>query len=226
MVGDLTADEIAAVRAASTSMEKVFNQASRRLAGLLANPFNLNLAGELISADKDVSQIRTRLDLLTRFWQLRVIDAPDGRMRQRVIQTLVGSMVAARSQQATDSQLSESALLTILDDLLHGGVLRESPTSRWAASRPVGFAHPVLFDYATAIIALGDTRAPDSVADSLDADPDLAMVLRPSLDYRLAIAWHDDPSRTSYWRLALRLAAQHSATCWPPPRPRPWQPTS
>jgi hypothetical protein len=51
---------------------------------------------------------------------------------------------------------------------------------------------------------------PDSVADILDADPDLAMVLRPSLDYRLAIAWHKDPSRTCYWRLALGLAAQRS----------------
>jgi hypothetical protein len=76
-----------------------------------------------------------------------------------------------------------------------------------AAHRPIEFAHPVLFDYATAIIALGDIRVPDSVADRLDADPDLAMVRRPGLDYRLAIVWHDDRSRTDYWRLCLRLAA-------------------
>lgn len=210
VVGDLTAEEIATVRAASPSMQKVFDQAGDRLAGLLANPFNLNLVGELIGADMDVSQVRSRPDLLTRFWRLRVVDAPDGRVRQRVLRALVVSMVAARSQQADDSQLGESAMLNILDDLLRDGVLRESPASRWAASRPLGFAHPVLFDYAAAIIALGDVGVPESVADSLDADPDLAMVLRPSLDYRLAITWHDDQSRTSYWRLALRLAAQRS----------------
>ena len=38
------------------------------------------------------------------------------------------------------------------------------------------------------------------------APPDLTMVMRPSLDYRLPIASHNDPSRASYWRLALRLA--------------------
>ncbi|RLK24445.1 hypothetical protein DER29_2356 [Micromonospora sp. M71_S20] len=210
LVGDLTAEEIATVRGASPSLDKVFDQADDRLAELLANPFNLNLVGELISADLDVSQIRSRLDLLTRFWRLRVLDAPDGRVRQRVLQTLVASMVTARSQQASDAQLGEAAMLTVLDGLLRDGVLRESPTSPWAASRPLGFAHPVLFDYAAAIIALGDLSVPGSVADSLDKDPDLVMVLRPSLDYRLGIAWHADPSRASYWRLALRLAAQQS----------------
>jgi hypothetical protein len=210
VVSDLTAEEIETVHAASPSMQQVFDQAGDELAGLLANPFNLNLVGELISADTDIAQVRSRLDLLTRFWQLRVVDAPDGRVRQRVVQSLIVSMVATRSQQASDAQLHDSAMLTVLNDLLRDGVLRESPTSQWAPSRPVGFAHPVLFDYAAAIIALGDVTVPDSVAHALDADPDLTMVLRPSLDYRLAMAWHNDPSRKSYWRLALRLAAQRS----------------
>jgi hypothetical protein len=210
VVNDLTAEEMATVHAASPSIRQVFDQAGDDLAALLANPFNLNMVGELVGANMDISQIRSRLDLLTRFWQLRVDNVPDGRVRQRVVRRLVGSMVAARSQHADDSQLDDSGMLTALDDLLRDGVLTESPASRWAPSRPVGFAHPVLFDYAAAIIALGDVTGPDSVAHILDADPDLAMVLRPSLDYRLAIAWHNDPSRTSYWRLALRLAAQRS----------------
>jgi hypothetical protein len=119
-------------------------------------------------------------------------------------------MIVARSQQVRDSQLHESAMLAALDGLLHDGVLREGTAGRWAASRPIGFAHPVLFDYAAATVALGDLTVSDSLVERLDADPDLAMLLRPSLDYRLAIAWHDDSSRTSYWRLALRLAAKRS----------------
>jgi hypothetical protein len=210
VVSELTAGEIATVHAASPSIRQVFDQAGDDLAGLLANPFNLNLVGELVTADMDTSQIRSRLDLLARFWQLRVVDGADGRVRQRVVRSLIGSMVAARSQQADDSQLDDSGMLTALEGLLRDGVLRESPASRWAPSRPVEFAHPVLFDYAAAVIALGEVTVPDSVAHILDADPDLTMVLRPSLDYRLAIAWHNDPSRTSYWRLALRLAAQRS----------------
>jgi hypothetical protein len=182
LVGDLTAEEIVTVRAASPSVDKLFDHAGDRLTALLANPFNLNLAGELVSAEVDVSRIRSRLDLLTRFWQLRVTDAPDGRVRQRVVQTLVGSMIVARSQQVRDSQLHESAMLAALDGLLHDGVLREGTAGRWAASRPIGFAHPVLFDYAAATVALDDHMVSDSLAESLDADPNLAMLLRPSLE--------------------------------------------
>ena len=210
VVNDLTAEEIETVFAASPSMQEVFDQASDDLAGLLANPFNLNLVGDLISADANISHVRSRLDLLTRFWRLRVVDAPDGRVRQRVVQSLIASMVEVRSQQASDAHLDDSAMLNVLEDLLRDGVLRESPANQWAPSRPVGFAHPVLFDYAAAINALGDVTVSDSVVDVLDADPDLSMVLRPSLDYRVAIAWHNDLSRASYWRLALRLAAQRS----------------
>lgn len=210
VVNDLTAEEIATVCAASPSIRQVFDRANDDLAGLLANPFNLNLVGELISADTDISQVRSRLDLLTRFWRLRVVDASDGRVRQRVTKSLITAMVEARSQQINDAHLDDSAMLTVLENLLRDGVLREGPTNQWAPSRPVGFAHPVLFDYAAAINALGDVTVSDAVADVLDADPDLSMVLRPSLDYRLAIVWHSDPSRRSYWRLALRLAAQRS----------------
>jgi hypothetical protein len=156
VVSDLTAEEIATVHAASPSMKQVSDEAGDDLAGLLANPFNLNLVGELVDANMDISQIRSRLDLLTRYWQLRVDDAPDRRVRQRVVRSLIGSMVTARSQQADDSQLDDSGMLTALEDLLRDGVLRESPASPWAPSRPVEFAHPVLFDYAAAINALGD----------------------------------------------------------------------
>ena len=108
VVSDLTAGEIATVHAASPSIRQVFDQAGDDLAGLLANPFNLNLVGELVGANMDISQIRSRLDLLTRFWQLRVVDAPDWRVRQRALQSLVVAMVAARSQQSDDSQLDDS----------------------------------------------------------------------------------------------------------------------
>ena len=60
------------------------------------------------------------------------------------------------------------------------------------------------------MLALGDLEQPGSLADVLDGDPDLAMTVRPSLEYRLGDAWAADPSRREYWHLALRLAGKDS----------------
>jgi hypothetical protein len=209
VVGDLSSDEFATVATGSPVLEAVLQGADERLSALLANPFNLNLLGELIEADQDVdvSKISNRLDLLAAYWRLRVGSAHNHRTRRQVLRALVTTMVAGRTQQANDSCITDSGMLSVLDDLLHDGVIQERPGTRWSPSRPVGFSHPVLFDYAAAILALGDISEAESLAEALDADPDLAMVLRPSLDLRLAMAWHDDRSRTNYWRLGLRFSA-------------------
>jgi hypothetical protein len=87
-VGDLSPDELVAVHAASPALQAVARNAGHRLSGLLANPFNLSLVGELLTADLDVMRIRNRLDLLRRYWNLRVNDAPSGRARTRVLRGL------------------------------------------------------------------------------------------------------------------------------------------
>jgi hypothetical protein len=74
--------------------------------------------------------------------------------------------------------------------------------------RSISFVHPVLFDYAAALTVLGDPRSPDSLTAALDTDPDLAIIVRPSLDYRLAIIWHTDPDRQPFWKTALRLTTR------------------
>jgi hypothetical protein len=206
LVGDLSPDELATVHAASPSLQTVTHHAGHRLRALLTNPFNLSLVGDLLTAGLDVSRIRSRLDLLARYWNLRVTGTSDGRIRARVLKILVTAMVAQRSQESDDEPLTDAGMLPALDDLLRDGVLRELRAAPWATHRPIGFAHPVLFDYAVALNALGDLRASDSLLGVLDTDPDLVMTVRPSLDYRLAIVWHDDPSRTGFWRLALRLS--------------------
>ncbi len=212
VVGNLTSEDIATVRSSGPAMRRILDTPSDRLSELLSNPFNLNLVGELIKAepDMDFSRVGSRLDLLDRYWRLRVREAPQGRVRQQVLRELVRAMVKARSQHTRDHVLNDSGMLTVLGDLLHDGVLREVSASRWSQDSLIGFAHPVLFDYAASITTLGDTNVAISIADALDADPDLSMVLRPSLDYRLAIAWHGDPTRAEYWLLALRLMADHS----------------
>lgn len=65
----------------------------------------------------------------------------------------------------------------------------------------------MLFDYAVAVLALGDTQQPGSLAGVLDEDPNLAITVRPSLVFRLAIEWAADSTRRAFWHLALRLAS-------------------
>jgi hypothetical protein len=67
----------------------------------------------------------------------------------------------------------------------------------------------VLFDYAVAVLALGETLQLGSLAEVLDEDPNLAITVRPSLGYRLAIEWAADATRRAFWHLALRLASRH-----------------
>ncbi|MFI5955370.1 hypothetical protein [Cryptosporangium sp. NPDC051539] len=207
VVGALTSTDVAVIRESSPAMDTMFARNGDRLRGLLTNPFNLNLVGELLSANVDISAVRSRLDLLHSYWRLRVSGRHDGRMRHRVLQHLVRAMVAEKVQQVDDSHLQDSSL-QVLSDLLRDGVLRETAPNQWIVTPAIGFTHPVLFDYAAAIIALGDIDHADSLADALDAHPDYALLLRPSLDYRLAIAWHADPNRSTYWQLALRLSSR------------------
>ena len=67
----------------------------------------------------------------------------------------------------------------------------------------------MLFDYAVAVLALGETLQPGSLAEVLDEDPNLAITVRPSLGYLLAVEWAADATRRVFWHLALRLAYAH-----------------
>ena len=73
VVGDLTEAELAPVREASPRLAGLLDRAGPRLRVLLANPFNLDLAGQLLAdSGADLLGVRSRLDLLDRYWRSRV----------------------------------------------------------------------------------------------------------------------------------------------------------
>jgi len=211
-VGDFSDGEIADICSRSPALARLFASAPSDLRMLLANPFNLSIAADLIrtAPATDLSRIRDRLDLLGQYWRIRVASVPNGRLRERVLRAIVGAMVSKRAQYATDTDIDDASMLGVVDELLRDGVLRDLGHQPWPSQRPVAFSHPVVFDYAAALMALGDPNRPDAVAETLDGDPDLAMLLRPSLDMRMAAAWRSDSTKASYWRLALRLVASES----------------
>jgi hypothetical protein len=209
LVSDLTGGELAVLRAASPHLAALLDEASPRLRELLTNPFNLDLAGQLISEDgASILQIHTRAELLAQYWRRRIGQAPLALDRTRTLRALVHRMLADGRQTARPLDLPAEATEEALTSLHHNGVLRETPARPGRVDAPTGFVHPVLFDYAVAMLALGDLDRPGSLADVLDDDPNLAMTVRPSLEYRLGDAWSADQSRRGFWRLALRLASK------------------
>jgi hypothetical protein len=215
LVEDLSEEELTPLLAASPSMAALVEAADARLRQLMANPFNIDIAGQLLTAGKlaDLGLVADRIDLLDKYWEYRVTgDDGNGYDRTCALRATVDRMIGDRRQQVGDpaTLALDGAARTALRDLIRNGVLRELPRKPGYPNAPVALAHPVLFDYAVAVLALGDVTVADSLADRLDEDPNLSMVVRPSLDYRLGIAWRTDPSRDSFWQLALRLASSTS----------------
>jgi hypothetical protein len=209
LVGDLTGEELEVLRAASPSLAGLLDEASPRLRDLLANPFNLDIAGQLLSdGSASILQVHTRAELLADYWRRRVGPVPAAWGRVRTLRALVRLMIAGGRQAVSSLDLPAEATGEALTDLHHSGVLRQAPARPGRIDTPTGFAHPVLFDYAVAMLALGDLAQPSSLAGVLDDDPNLAMTVRPSLEYRLGDAWTADPSRLDFWHLALRLASR------------------
>jgi hypothetical protein len=117
-------------------------------------------------------------------------------------------MVTQGRQTLGITDLPETAASAAIESLTHDGVLRDSQVQIGQPIPPVEFAHPVLFDYAVALLGLGDPSQRDSLAVRLDENPNLVITVRPSLYYRLAAIWRNDASRESFWTLALRLMSR------------------
>ena len=211
LVDDLAGEELDVLRSASPRLATLLDEASPRLRELLANPFNLDLAGQLL-ADGDASflQVHTRAELLAEYWRRRIGQPPAAWDRTRTLRALVRQMLAGGRQAISSLDLPAEATGEALTDLHRSGVLRQAAARPGRIDVPTGFAHPMLFDYAVAMLSLGDLGQPGSLADVLDDDPNLAMTVRPSLEYRLGDAWAADPSRRDFWHLVLRLAGKGS----------------
>jgi hypothetical protein len=210
LVEDLLPGELESLLQESPALADLLRAAGSRMQQLLSNPFNLDIASQLLAdgALLEPTSIRNRLDLLDQYWRVRVVEG--GRNpweRASTLTQVVAQMITDRRQQVTHLPHADAA---VLQGLVSDGVLHDLPQAIGLPQPPIAFSHPVLFDFAAGILVLGDTSRAESLAEQLDAEPNLALLLRPSLDYRLAIAWRNDPTRQEFWRLALRLNTETS----------------
>jgi hypothetical protein len=89
-----------------------------------------------------------------------------------------------------------------LKDLLSTHVLAEwTPPSGTPQHDVLTFPHHLLFDYAVARLSL--PRDDDTLIALLEAEPDLLLAIRPSIDLYLQRGWQNNSS--DFWTLTFRI---------------------
>ena len=210
VIGQLSDDELQQIgRRGAPELASLIESASAAVAGLLRNPFNLQLAAELLDGGTDPQAIRdvgSQLDLLDLYWRERVLrdgGEHEALSREVVLRRAVKAMVEERVLHVDrDLVLTEGAAAPAIRDLLSAQVIVEwAPGSEDAPQwSTLAFAHHVLFDYAVARLLLRCSAS--RMAGFLASDPAFILLGRPSLVMHFHYLWTLDQSggaRRGFW---------------------------
>ena len=204
----LTPEELHQISIQSTDLSRMLESAPFDLRLLLRIPFNVRLVAELIGGGIpaiELTPVDTQHGLLTRYWDWRVIGEDGcGDAREGVLRSICSNMVTERHLRV------ERAAITTVDSTALNDVLSAHVISEWqpdGSPTPdrslIVFAHHVLFDFAVARLLLAG-EVNNTVALFAD-DPDLCLVVRPSLVFHFRTLWSIDPSR--FWELLFAFSA-------------------
>ena len=208
-VDALTADEFDQCCVQWDALDALRAAAPSSLLELLHTPFNLRLASELLESGRtpdDFAGLHGQTGLLKAYWQFRVESGTGSGLRERVLHQCVASMVSTRRLRTERQNITESS--QALEELLKANVLSEwqaSPTAQ-PTRQLISFSHNLLFDFAAEQAYL--PHEPSSFVSLLTSDPDLAIVLRPSLHMRFRLLW--DTNRDEFWSQTFRLCSSAS----------------
>ena len=115
-------------------------------------------------------------------------------------------MIHTRRLTAERSTIVESGSTEAVEELLSSQVLAEwqSPTASVPSRYIIAFAHHVMFDFAVSQLFLPIQS--ERVVGKLAADPDLIMIIRPSIVMRYEQLWRED--RPEFWNLLFQISAE------------------
>lgn len=206
----LTTEELEQVRTQAPELGILLDQAGEPLRGLARIVFNLRLLGELLGGGIPVNEltpIRTQLELLDRYWAQRVICGNRlGDAREAVLRLVSEEMVRRRSLRARRAMaVSDLSASGPLIDVLSAGVLVEwhSPGRARPVADLIAYSHHVLHDYAISRLLLrGDAEI---LTERLEASPELAMAIRPSLVMHFQHLWSLDMDHHEFWEISMRV---------------------
>ena len=209
-VAPLSDAEIGQLESASPALHEALRGLSGPTCALLRYPFNLHIFSELLEAGAltpDLEPFRTQRDLLDRYWKLRVVRNDLGSDdRESLLRRACEGMLAARALNVPRMALAGAGAGTSLGELLRAHILMEVETGPGVVDRQrVAFSHHVLFDYATSRLVFETDM--ENLPQRLRANPDLAIVARPSLLQCFEALWLSEPTRASFWRITFALLA-------------------
>lgn len=209
MVGDLTDQELDTVQP-PLALATLLAEASQELRALLRNPFNLRLAAQLApgltaTQHRELLAVRSRVGLLEAYWQWRV-HSDDRTARDVILKRLTAAMVSSRELSVVEVEPTVTASDgRAVEALLSQGVLSADNGVFTSAPRVLSFSHNLIFDYAAAIYILLDPQHPLRLLQTLDDDPSLPLIARPSFDLLVDLLW--SASDRHFWQVCLDLAA-------------------
>ena len=210
VVGDFSDGDLDQAILAPMPLAAVLAEAATDLRNLLRNPFNLRLAANLTEQmtagqHAELLSVRSRVELLGRYWAWRIRNE-DMTARDALLKRLASSMLTGRRLQTTEEEPTvRETDSAALESLLSQGVLSALDGPIAGLGRVLAFSHNILFDYATAIYVLYHPLDTAGLVKSLDADPTLPLVARPSFDLLVDMLWQ---ARTTggFWPTALSVA--------------------
>ena len=204
-------DELDSICSASAPLRTLKEGANKDTLDLLRVPFNLRLAAELMESGMEpaeFSPLRDQVGLLEAYWKRRVAVVPDGDGREQVLRLCLSDMVANRRLRTSRAKALEGGDTQPLQQLLSLNVLSEwqAPSASSPNRQLLAFAHNVLFDFGAAELYL--PQEPDDFLAMMAAQPDLALLLRPSLHMRFQRLWVID--KAAFWSLTFQLCANEA----------------
>jgi len=202
----LTGEELDTLQSTAPQAHAFLQTATLPLRELARNPFNLGLLLDVLGAagSEGLHSVTTQLDLLARYWEIRVLEPPEARSaHQRVLTRLCQVSIrhltlhAPYAEVATDDESEHRTT-----ELLHRGVLDE--TTGGPLDNPIlGFSHHILFDYAVARLLLKQDAS--AVIELLKENRGFALMARPSLVYALTNLWQSGGDRAAFWDLVWAI---------------------
>ncbi len=204
-------EELDRVCSDSVPLRTLRESANQDTLELLRVPFNLRLAAELLDSGMEpaeFSPLRDQVGLLEAYWKRRVAVVPDGDAREQVLRLCLSDMVANRRLRTSRTKALEGGGAQPLEQLLSLNVLSEwqAPSASSPNRQLLAFAHNVLFDFGAAELYL--PHEPDDFLAMFAAQPDLALLLRPSLHMRFQRIWITD--KTAFWNQTFQLCSNEA----------------
>jgi hypothetical protein len=163
---------------------------------LLKNPFNLRLALDLLEGGvgiEEFSSIHGQVQLLQRYWSMRVEAPGDGTDRKALLRHIIRQMVERKTLSITEEVAYLSGSTSALKDLRSSEILRESVTDR------ISFTHNVLFDYAVARLVFDE----EEIVGFITSDSSRTIFFRPSIVYFFHHLWWNN--RVLFWQVATHF---------------------